>query len=192
MPLYRKRLYLRKGLFIHIPKNAGTSVVSRLYGKLYRRSHTPVYIFRALLGRAFNRTFKFCVVRQPEDRMYSLYNYLLSGGNGTTDKALVSYFANNLSEFDKFIEFIYSERLYCWHPMFLPQFFWISIDGEVAVDKVFYMENLKELEAHLGGKLPSTNVSQSRSLSICESSRAKILEMYQVDFREFFANDNCR
>lgn len=61
-------------IFIHIPKNAGTSI-SKSIG-LEQTSHITIREIKSILSKeVFSSYFKFCFVRNPWDRFLSLYNY---------------------------------------------------------------------------------------------------------------------
>jgi hypothetical protein len=75
-------------LFIHIPKNAGTSIVRTLLVKhgggrktlhnhrLGLKKHVPAYTAQVRLSnRDWKKAFKFAVVRNPWDRMVSTWRY---------------------------------------------------------------------------------------------------------------------
>lgn len=60
-------------IFIHIPKNAGTSVAQAL--DLKESSHHTARQIKKICPEEFDRFFKFSFVRNPWDRFLSLYNY---------------------------------------------------------------------------------------------------------------------
>ncbi len=75
-------------LFIHIPKNAGTSIIRALLEKhgggrktlhthrLGLKKHVPAYTAQVRLpNKAWRKAFKFAVVRNPWDRMVSTWRY---------------------------------------------------------------------------------------------------------------------
>lgn len=60
-------------LFVHIPKNAGSSITQAL-GFTKTTHHTALQL-RQLLGNEFKDLFKFAVARNPWARFLSLYRY---------------------------------------------------------------------------------------------------------------------
>lgn len=70
-----KTVSFEKGfIFIHIPKNAGTSIAKSL-GLTKTAHHTSREIQQILDYVDFAKLFKFAFVRNPWDRFISLYNY---------------------------------------------------------------------------------------------------------------------
>ena len=63
-----------KTIFVHIPKNAGTSI-RRYFGNL-STYHETIYDFKDVFPDKYNSYKKFAVVRNPYDRMVSWYFYL--------------------------------------------------------------------------------------------------------------------
>ena len=62
-----------KFIFVHIPKNAGTSIGTMLNIKT---RHFPITVYQNELGKVeFEKYFSFCFVRHPYERFISLYNY---------------------------------------------------------------------------------------------------------------------
>ncbi len=70
-------------IFIHIPKCAGSSVKKFLYGSHTGGDHATAMELRHLFPNEYETYFKFAVVRNPWDRVVSVYSYLLAGGNGS-------------------------------------------------------------------------------------------------------------
>ena len=68
-----------KCIFIHIPKCAGTSVEVNFSNK--HSNHCPVAVFARKYPRKFKNYFKFSFVRNPFDRLVSVYAYYVNGGN---------------------------------------------------------------------------------------------------------------
>jgi len=67
----------QKYIFIHIPKNAGCSIASILtqkHSNIYK-THTTANILQKSLSN-YNDYYSFAFVRNPWDRLFSLYNFL--------------------------------------------------------------------------------------------------------------------
>ena len=79
-----------KFIFLHIPKTAGTSI-EKVFGGCRAKHKTIRKMFRDLSRDQIDSYFRFTFIRNPYDRIVSLYNYL---------KAEVSEFP----EFDRWIE----------------------------------------------------------------------------------------
>ena len=67
-------------IFIHIPKNAGTSINLTLYGKKETRHLGMLKILRYFKRDEFENAFKFAIVRHPMDRLISSFHHLSKGG----------------------------------------------------------------------------------------------------------------
>lgn len=75
---------LQRGiLFIHIPKNAGTSVSHALYGK--EIGHHPVAWYRDRFPHSLAGIPTFALVRNPVSRFVSAFCFLQSGGMNAAD-----------------------------------------------------------------------------------------------------------
>lgn len=64
---------VNKTVFIHIPKNAGTSISSALGIK--KSDHYFASDYLHIIGSQYHSYFSFCFVRNPWSRFLSLYNY---------------------------------------------------------------------------------------------------------------------
>lgn len=67
----------RDCLFIHVPKCAGSSISTALFGD-WRPGHLPLYWYEQQHPRYYSDAFKFTFVRDPLERTYSAYTYLRS------------------------------------------------------------------------------------------------------------------
>jgi glycosyltransferase involved in cell wall biosynthesis len=93
--------------FVHVPKTAGTSLALALFG--VHSHHVPAVRFQGFDRDRFERSFKFTIVRNPFDRLYSAYTYLRPhvGSIAHIDKVWASA---NLSRFHSFEEFVLALR----------------------------------------------------------------------------------
>lgn len=114
--------------FVHVPKTAGTSVtdsICRAYGDLtflgmttldYRNvSDEELHSYRFFKGHMYradyerlpSETLKFMIMREPIDRLVSLYHYYKSiDQSGIDDKYMLE--AINLAKTTSIVEFVYS------------------------------------------------------------------------------------
>lgn len=76
----------RNFIFVHVPKNAGTTIYKNL--GLPFSGHRTVSQYQQILGNElYDKMFSFAFVRNPFDRFLSLYNYA---------RMEVSYYHNNI------------------------------------------------------------------------------------------------
>lgn len=150
---YDRGLNKHKALFIHIPKTAGTSVLRALGVKRKGRNHMPWYVYRNANPRRFNSYFKFCFVRNPWDRAYSAYRYLINGGNGTHDLELADS-VRAFGSFDKFVMDGLAQGMFRSLPLFLPQSnFVLGHNDHLKVDFVGRFENFENDIRQVTGRL---------------------------------------
>ena len=113
---------------MHIPKTAGTSILTCLMGKKVNRDHGTYYDFKRIDSDRFNLYFKFCFVRNPYDRAVSAYEYLKNGGNQSSDLYYKKLIENKYPSFEKFVlEYLDNDKV---HEMLLfrPQYLFIYDD----------------------------------------------------------------
>ena len=73
-------------IFVHVPKTAGLSICDGLFGQP-AVGHMPLHYYEKVLGKErYQRYFKFAFVRNPWDRVYSAYTYLMRGGVSKDDQ----------------------------------------------------------------------------------------------------------
>lgn len=183
----------KEAIFIHITKAAGTSVATSLFG--YLPYHYTAWQYRVIFGRRdFTRYFKFSIVRNPWDRLYSAYSYLKGGGWDQHDQR---WFDDNLSgigSFNQFVlEWLTPERLLS-HVHFWPQNRFIFDEkGELLIDYLGYFETLGQdfsqiaSQVNPGATLVRTNTSRRGSyLDVyTPEASARVAELYAEDIRRF-------
>ena len=68
-----------KTIFIHIPKNAGTSIETLFANDSFRiqpNKHADIYEIKRKFKNSYNSHKKFTIIRNPYDKMVSWYFYL--------------------------------------------------------------------------------------------------------------------
>lgn len=193
------------GIFIHIPKNAGTSLASAI--NLPSTSHKKAHEIIASDSKAFFETqYSFSVVRNPFDRFISLYNYA---------RMEISHYHNNIEpEKSKFgihedyellknasinecAEYLTQGKLKHdenWN-QWLPQYTWLydKKGQKLLVNNVFKMEELDEMIRFFYAKfkkklhIPVLNKSNDQSYQeIIDPATQAILEDYYAKDLAFF------
>lgn len=142
-------------IFVHIPKAAGMSVCRSLFGNL-AGGHTSIAQYQLIFPKKkFDRYFKFTVVRNPWDRLFSAYRFLTSGGMNDADRRFA---ATHLAPYRDFEDFVLNglrrrEVLEYFH--FRPQHTFLTTPHErdPAVDFVGFYENLENDFSYIAGRL---------------------------------------
>ena len=168
-----------KVIFIHIPKNAGTSIEEYFGNESVRiqpNKHADIYEIKRKFKNSYNNYRKFTIIRNPYDKMVSWYFYL----------------KRNLGEKYKVIEFNewIKDPLKFWHvddpvSYLKPQPEWV--DNTVEIIK---FENLnEELNKFFNEKiyLPITNKSNhDHYLKYYNKESLNIIyNRYKKDFEKF-------
>src|SRR5690606_4582096 len=164
----RRYMDKHKCIFIHIPKTAGTSIINAITQQpVSGRLHLPWYIYEKANPSKFARYFKFAFVRNPWDRTFSAYNYLMRGGNKSNDQIKTDQL-RKYKDFDDFVINGLGTGMHRNIPLFLPQAqFIIGFDQQPAVDFIGRVENIEEDYGKIAEKLrspkrlPEINISTS-------------------------------
>ncbi|WP_338733316.1 sulfotransferase family 2 domain-containing protein [Mangrovimonas cancribranchiae] len=171
-----------KFIFIHIPKNAGTSISESLKVATQEEKHWAVsdntkhqtfndlisikenakFLDKLIKGYGFLNYFKFAIVRNPYERMVSLYDYL--------NKYKVREEILNVNSFDEFINEL--NNPHSWvsnlHSTRLQLDFVKDNKGFICLDYIGRYEDLdnsiKKIQNKIGldFNLKKLNVSKSR------------------------------
>jgi hypothetical protein len=172
-----------RGIFIHIPKCAGTSIEKTLGGQEFG-GHSTVKGIREKYPMEWNQYYKFTIVRDPLTRFASGYHYLkqrVSNNALQNDKILLSRDINDYIQ-NYFLE---DNVLHLWKQMDF-----ISEGGRILVDTYPYEELekswrtiLMKLNQHYK-PLPLMNKSKDYTISYDSSSLKILYDYYKWDFEE--------
>jgi chondroitin 4-sulfotransferase 11 len=182
-------------IFIHIPKTAGTSVTSALFGAGSRHVRWDAY-FHAN-QRKFSRYFKFAFVRNPWDRVLSAYTFLKRGGMDPADAVWADRHLQQFDTFEQFVlEWLSEERIWSW-VHFVPQYHWIyDTSLQCKMDFVGRMENIdadfRVVASRLGCNANLKEKNRSRfdnyRTHYTDEMRLRVTELYARDIQLFGYN----
>lgn len=140
-------------IFVHIPKAAGVSVSKKLFGCL-GGGHPPLADYAHVFSPVeFKDYFKFTFVRNPWDRLLSAYVFLAKGGFNGKD---AEWAKRNLAPYANFQDFVrgwVNEKNIWTKQHFYPQSYFVTLDGQLAVDFVGRFENIDEDFATIAQRL---------------------------------------
>ena len=172
-------IHSHETIFIHIPKNAGTSIETYFANgsvRIQPNKHADIYEIKKRFKNSYNNYKKFTIIRNPYDKMVSWYFYL--------KKQLGEQY--NVIEFNKWIK----DPSKFWHindpiSFLKPQYDWI--DDTVEIIK---FENLnKEINSFFNKKinLPVTNKSNHHHFSYYYDKKSSdiIYNRYKKDFDKY-------
>lgn len=170
-------------IFVHVPKTAGMSISRALFGNL-SGGHATLADYQIIFGeQEFNRYFKFSFVRNPWDRIFSAYNFLVKGGATEYDRL----WAHNIEKYGTFQDFVkhglrtpeVSNKLH-----FLPQSHFLTVPHREnsRVDFLGFFENIKDDFDYIRNKLNLNDIAELKHVNATPGSEKK-------DFRDYYDND---
>lgn len=190
---YDKFMHRYQCVFVHIPKNAGSSVL-KAFDSNSVRWHAKAIEYKRASTYFYHRYYKFAVVREPLARLYSSYCYAKNGGNQQVDDlAFQQHLLDNSTDFSSFIQQVLSYDVLFQQTIFQPQY-WYIFDKQhcCQMDKLLRYETLAEDWHTLAKKrkfptnLPWVNASANKPKSlpsINEAAKQKVYELYYYDFK---------
>ena len=146
-------LYSSQGnfLFVHVSRTGGVAIQRCLENSLNPivpitvEQHSPLFDARKKLGKQFDTTFKFAMVRNPWDRMVSWYAYICKVKLQQTGDIIADPSALHWQEFDSYLDAVFSETYYLENKqcLVMSQFDQLAcIEGTLLVDAFGRFENL--------------------------------------------------
>lgn len=152
-------------IFVHVPKNGGTSVGRTLFGE-YRGNHMPIGSYQLIYEREeFDRSFKFAFSRDPYDRLLSGFWYAKRGADRVDDipthhgpdlarKPGLWRAVDGVDTFEEFVhQWVTTANARRWEH-FRPQHrFVCAPNGKLAVDFMGRVENFDDDFASICARL---------------------------------------
>ena len=185
----------KKLIFIHIPKNAGSSIIKAM-GVENIFFDEVIDKYKENYEKYWNKYKKFTVIRDPIDRIISAYKFSRMDESGwfssTGSEGLnkhMHYDICNSMNINEYINYIYEDRrrLNRWT---VPQS-WIitNKDGKIEIDFFVRYENLLEDLHQIGinnlEKLNSSEIKNKNLIQLTKKSKILLSEIYEVDYKNF-------
>ena len=135
--------------------------------------------------QVYDSYYKFAVVRNPYDRLISHFSWM----DGKWHKKIEP----GVDEFRDFVDKMIEQKLYETDLHLIPQFKYLVLDDNIAVDSVLHMERLNDEFNELCSKLNIETRLEKRMVSkhkdyryyYDENTRKKVYDLYQKDFELF-------
>lgn len=184
----------KRCIFFHIPKTAGMAVSSALFGDI-TWGHRDVSFYVNHFGKErFYSFYKFTVVRNPYDRLYSAYVFLKNGGINQHDTSFSRKYLSKYPTFDDFVRHGLNDKDVNRWVHFLPQHHFIkNKNGNIVVDFIAKKEQLEtDFETicrYLNVSVSLQTINQTgnkKDLSLTEDVKSIIKTHYKEDFNLFY------
>lgn len=188
-----EQFYDTNSIFIHIPKTGGTSVGQTIYdSNVIGHKHRKWSDYYYLNKKFYNNSFKFCFVRNPYDRILSVYNYLMNvPSQHIYTKKWAEKFMTDVSSLEEFVNYLNPIRMKVWPHLEL-QTDYIFSGKKNMVDFIGRFENFEEDLMFVAKKLninvnkvPHLNKSAKKEKSVPivnELIKERIYYLYKKDF----------
>lgn len=173
-------------LFVHVPKNAGTSICERLYGLQVK--HSTVTYYESVAPDLLDLP-SFAVLRDPVERFISAFQYACAGG--TCDRRVSPAFRRCYTGFegvDCAIRHMERGRdFFAMDHVFRPQSWYVTRrDGRVGVDHLIRYEALDRLHTFAGLEtltgIPRLNSGRHHPQMLTPRQQAFLREFYSDDY----------
>lgn len=186
----------KKLIFIHIPKNAGTSIIKAMGCESNFCIDKTIEEYKEHYKDYWKKYTKFTTIRDPVDRFISAYKFARMKESGwfsaTGEEGLEKhchYDICNSMDINGYVEYIYNnpKDVNRW---VVPQS-WIITDknGNIEIDYYVKYESLKDDLEQLGisglEKLNSSKIENEESIELTNSSKKLLSEIYSIDYKNF-------
>ena len=185
----------RRLIFIHIPKNAGTSIIKAMgVENIYMDKKIEEY--KEHYGEYWDKYKKFTVVRDPIDRFISAYKFARMKESGwfsaTGEEGLdkhVHYELCNEMDINEYVSYLYKNPTK-FNRWIVPQFLLISNENdEIEIDYYVRFENLNEDLSKIGikniQKLNSSKIEDDKVIQLSKKSKMRLYSIYEIDYQTF-------
>ena len=191
--------HIRKIIFIHIPKTAGSSIehLLRDEGKYEldfigvrngRSTHHYMGIeLKLILKELYPTYYKFSFVRNPYDRLISEYFWCRIENVGHK-------FNKTFDEFLDYVEDVIKNKKF-FKPIdndhFIPQYSFLFFNNKLIVNNIFKYEDIETVAPLIKKRLKikttlqHLNKSKKNEITLTQEQKDRIYNLYKIDFETF-------
>ncbi|CAH7062716.1 conserved hypothetical protein [Vibrio chagasii] len=181
----------KKVIFIHVPKAAGTSICTSIYG--IQLGHIMAKDYYLSDPKHYNNIKSFGIVREPIARFISAYYFLENGGMNINDKSNYKKYIEKYKDINDFVSNISEDFISnCPVVHFKKQVDFLYYENRCIVDFVYKLEDINNIDfindLNLDIKVGSKNVNSESNLNdkLNDDSIEKIKHLYREDFDSFY------
>ena len=186
----------KKLIFIHIPKNAGSSIINEM-GRENVLIDKTVEEYKEIYNKYWHNYIKFTVIRDPIDRFISAYKFARMHKNvyfSPEDKHHHHEICNSM-DINEYVEFLFSNNseIDRWTK---PQSVILSNkEGNFEIDYFVKYENLYEDLKKIGinnlNKINDSTIENNNLISLTKKSKILLSHMYYYDYKNFHYLNKC-
>lgn len=191
--------HMRKIIFIHIPKTAGSSIehLLRDEGRYEldfigvrngRSTHHYMGIeLKMILKDLYPKYYKFSFVRNPYDRLISEYFWCRI-------KDVGHKFNKTFDEFLDYVEDVIKNKKF-FKPIendhFIPQYSFLFFNNKLLVNNIFKYEDIETVSPLIKKRLKikttlqHLNKSVKNEITLTQEQKDRIYNLYKIDFETF-------
>src|SRR5699024_2403391 len=173
-----------KIIFVHIPKTAGNAITKSLYNKP-AAGHDKLIKYKESNEEKYRSYFKFCIVRNPWDRMVSAYHYLKEGGKGGNDADFANTYLSSINDFKEFVYKLqnkkFKNKVLNWIH-FVPQYAFVC-DEKDNIEVDFYGK-YEQLEQDFNLLKKSVGMTEANMIMDNKSSHNAYWDYYNMEMVE--------
>jgi hypothetical protein len=186
----------KKLIFIHIPKNAGTSIIKAMGVENICIDKT-IEEYKKLYKNYWKEYIKFTVIRDPIDRFVSAYKFAKMKESGwfssTGQEGLEKHYHYdicNLMNINEYVDYICKNKPY-FDRWTIPQSFIITNkEQKIEIDYFVRYENLLSDLKRIGidkiEKLNSSKIEDENLIKLTNKSKNKLYDVYNIDYKNFY------